>query len=105
MHFFIIYYIYSLIFRHIIKWQKCNAATSAYGTAMTSTGSETVCQVMHLICTTTKTCTNAKNVSTSLGFFRLFMFPFFPSLLLLLLEDVCHCYVAFTYPGVLKAYI
>lgn len=60
MHCFIIYYTYSVISRHIIKWQKLKAATRAYGKAMSSTGPETACQVMHLISATTKTYTSAK---------------------------------------------
>lgn len=47
--------------------------------------------------------TSAKPVSTGLVF-RLLLFPFFPSLILLLL-DACHNYAAFTYPSVFKAYI
>lgn len=45
-----------------------------------------------------------KIVSTGLVF-SLFLFPLFPSLVLLLLENACHNYVAFTYPSVLKAHI
>lgn len=61
------------------------------------------CQVMHLICTTTKTYTSAKTLSTGLVF-RLFLFPFFPfsgSTSFRCMPQLCSLH----YPSVLKAHM
>lgn len=99
---FLSFTILSVISRHIIKEQKWNAATSAYGKAMSSTGAEPAHQIMHLYhdqnlykC---KNCQHRPSFQAVPG-------PLLPICGSTFLEDVCHNYVAFTYPSVSKGHI